>query len=399
MFFLHRLQQRRLGARAGPVDLVGHEKLAEHRSLDEPEAARAALAFLEHFRPDDVGGHEVRRELDPLFVQSEHAGHGFNKLRLGKAGHANKQCMAPAQRCDECMIDYRVLPEDHFADGGANFGKRFSRSFDFLDTSVVGLIDGLHGRNYNGNRVISEDRTVGIHGLPGHNCAIKRRSEMTSHAKLTELRRGLMGELPTAAQETQGDARETALRKFESAAEKAAVEPVGTGWNPPFLGDIDMRIAVDGTWFYMGSPISRHRLVRLFSSVLRREDDGKYYLVTPAERVGIQVDDAPFVAVAMEVKGDGKQQSVTLRTNMDDEVTVDAAHPMRIAQPGTTGEARPYVLVRGSLEALIGRAVYYELVDLGTVHETSGRGAIRRLERRRVSPNGQRLGSRNLDIP
>ena len=179
-----------------------------------------------------------------------------------------------------------------------------------------------------------------------------------------------MGELPTAAQETQDGARETALRKIESAAEKAAAESAGTGWNPPFLGDIDMRIAVDGTWFYMGSPISRHRLVRLFSSVLRREDDGKYYLVTPAERVGIQVDDAPFVAVAMEVRGEGKQQSVTLRTNVDDEVTVDAAHRVRIVQSGTAGEPRPYVLVRGGLEALIGRAIYYDLVDLGTVHET-----------------------------
>jgi hypothetical protein len=136
-------------------------------------------------------------------------------------------------------------------------------------------------------------------------------------------------------------------------------------WDPPVCGEIDMRIARDGTWYYHGSAIGRKRLVRLFSGVLRREDDGAYYLVTPVEKCLIEVDDAPFVAVEVMVSGRDREQSLTFRTNLDDRVTADAGHPLRVGGDAEGGGPRPYVLVRGRLEALVARSVYYELVDLG----------------------------------
>jgi uncharacterized protein len=137
-------------------------------------------------------------------------------------------------------------------------------------------------------------------------------------------------------------------------------------WNPPFCGDIDMRIAADGTWFYMNSPIGRKPLYTLFSRVIRRDDD-KYFLVTPVEKCGIRVDDAPFVAVRMSVAGVGRDQVISFETNVDDSVTVDAAHPLRFADETVTGGLKPYVLVRANLEALVVRALFYDVVALGVV--------------------------------
>ena len=138
-------------------------------------------------------------------------------------------------------------------------------------------------------------------------------------------------------------------------------------WNPPFCGDIDMRIAADGTWYYMNSPIGRKPLVQLFASVLRHDSDGKYYLVTPVEKCGIRVDDAPFTAIRMTVEGDGPDQVIRFETNVDDEVTVDEAHPLRFAEEAGTGGLKPYVRVRANLEALVTRALFYDLVAAGTV--------------------------------
>jgi hypothetical protein len=141
---------------------------------------------------------------------------------------------------------------------------------------------------------------------------------------------------------------------------------------PEICGDLEMRIARDGTWFYHGSPIGRKRLVKLFASVLRREDDGDYYLVTPAEKGRIVVEDAPFVAVAMDVTSDGQDQRLTFRTNIDEEVVADDAHPIRVDHDQLTGEPAPYVLVRDGLDALIGRAVYYDLVERGVEKQVDG---------------------------
>lgn len=134
-------------------------------------------------------------------------------------------------------------------------------------------------------------------------------------------------------------------------------------WNPPDCGDIDMRIAADGTWFYCGSPIGRAPLVQLFASIMRREGD-RYVLVTPVEKVGIKVDDAPFLAVEMRVGNKASEPQLMFRTNVEDMVAVDGDHPLRF-EPGASEGLKPYVRVRGDLWALVKRALFYELVALG----------------------------------
>jgi hypothetical protein len=130
-------------------------------------------------------------------------------------------------------------------------------------------------------------------------------------------------------------------------------------------GDFDIRIGADGTWYYRNSPIGRLPLVKLFASVLRRETDGGYWLVTPVERGLIVVEDAPFTAVEVDAVGAGEQQRLEFRTNLDEFVVADAEHPIRIETDPATGEPRPYILVRDGLEARILRPVYYQLVELG----------------------------------
>ncbi len=163
-------------------------------------------------------------------------------------------------------------------------------------------------------------------------------------------------------------------------------------WNPPFCGDLDMRIATDGTWFYLKTPIGRPALVRLFASVLKRED-GKYFLVTPVEKVGIMVDDAPFLAVEMTVE-DGAQstegqltegqltegqltegkgeRTLRFRTNVDDWVTCGADHALRFEPEPDTGGLKPYLHVRRDLWAKVTRALFYDLVALGEEREVGG---------------------------
>ena len=159
---------------------------------------------------------------------------------------------------------------------------------------------------------------------------------------------------------------------------RASAETGGRGlppverWNPPFCGDIDMEIRADGTWFYLGTPIGRAPLVRLFSTVLRRDEDGRTYLVTPVEKVGIRIVDAPFLAVEMNASGEGEGRLLTFRTNVGDVVEVGADHPLRFVISGENNELKPYLLVRGRLEALVSRAVMYDLVALGETVEIDG---------------------------
>ncbi len=134
-------------------------------------------------------------------------------------------------------------------------------------------------------------------------------------------------------------------------------------WNPPFCGDIDMRIARDGTWFYLGTPIGRPGLVKLFSSILKREGDA-YFLVTPVEKVGITVDDAPFLAIDLETTGSGRNQRVTFTTQVGDIAVAGAANPLRVTRDAHSGEPSPYILIRANLEALIDRKSFYRLIDL-----------------------------------
>lgn len=149
-----------------------------------------------------------------------------------------------------------------------------------------------------------------------------------------------------------------------TAAKTRGLPPVHL-WNPPFCGDLDMRIARDGTWFYQGTPIGRPGLVKLFSSILKREE-GKYYLVTPVEKVGITVDEAPFVAIDFDAKGMGDAQALTFVTHVDDVAVAGPEHPIRVERDRETGEPSPYILIRDNLEALIDRKSFYRLVDLGT---------------------------------
>ncbi|WP_299600129.1 DUF1285 domain-containing protein [uncultured Tateyamaria sp.] len=152
-----------------------------------------------------------------------------------------------------------------------------------------------------------------------------------------------------------------------TAAKTRGLPPVHL-WNPPFCGDLDMRIARDGTWFYQGTPIGRPGLVKLFSSILKREE-GKYFLVTPVEKVGITVDDAPFVAIDFEAEGTGEAQVLTFVTHVDDVAVAGPDHPIRVERDPETGEPSPYILIRADLEALIDRKSFYRLVDLGSHHD------------------------------
>ncbi|MFK7834663.1 MAG: DUF1285 domain-containing protein [Sulfitobacter sp.] len=139
-------------------------------------------------------------------------------------------------------------------------------------------------------------------------------------------------------------------------------------WNPPFCGDLDMHIRRDGTWFYEGTPIGRPELVKLFATILWREGDD-YFLVTPVEKVGITVEDAPFVAVDFDVTGQGNAQVLTFTTNLDDQAKAGPDHPIRVVRDPETGEPAPYVLIRRNLEALIDRKSFYRLVDQGVHHD------------------------------
>lgn len=155
----------------------------------------------------------------------------------------------------------------------------------------------------------------------------------------------------------------SAVQAAGKAAGKRGPPPVHL-WNPPFCGDIDMRIARNGLWFYLGTPIGRKELVRLFAGIIRREGDD-YFLVTPVEKVGIRVDDAPFLAVDVEAVPEG----LAFVTNVDDRVVAGPDHPIRVERDPATGEPSPYVLIRANLWALIDRKSFYRLVDLG---ETEG---------------------------
>jgi hypothetical protein len=145
-------------------------------------------------------------------------------------------------------------------------------------------------------------------------------------------------------------------------------------WDPPYCGDIGMAIKSDGSWIYQGSPINRPALVRLFSSVLRRDADGKHYLVTPTERVDVDVKDAPFIGAEMEVSGVGRDQQLVFRTNINDIVHCGTDHPLRFKLEVGSGGLKPYLLVRGRLEALVTRALYYDLVELALSVEERPKG-------------------------
>ena len=146
-------------------------------------------------------------------------------------------------------------------------------------------------------------------------------------------------------------------------------------WEPEFCGDLDMVIKRDGTWFYMGTPIGRHALARLFSSVLRKDEDGKTYLVTPVEKIGIEVEDVPFIAIAMQQTGEGKDQELVFETNVGDIVRAGNDNQLRFAKEGED-KLKPYLHIRHGLEARLSRPVYYELANLAQPENEQPEAAI-----------------------
>ncbi len=183
---------------------------------------------------------------------------------------------------------------------------------------------------------------------------------------------------PTKPQNTEGAglaaaADQAGLEALISRAARAGkgLPPVER-WNPDHCGEIDMEIRADGTWFYMGTPIGRVPLVRLFSTVLRKDEDGRTYLVTPVEKVAIRVVDAPFLAVEMDARGSGDDQVLTFRTNVGDVVEAGPDHKLRFVDEPETGGLKPYLRVRGRLDALVARPVMYQLAEIGEEVEIDG---------------------------
>jgi hypothetical protein len=172
-------------------------------------------------------------------------------------------------------------------------------------------------------------------------------------------------------------AKEMQSQRGLDAIAGAAREAGGRGpapvhlWNPPFCGDLDMRIASDGTWHYLKTPIGRPALVKLFASVLKREDD-KFFLVTPVEKCGIVVDDAPFLAVEMRVEQEARGRVLHFRTNVDDWVACGPEHVLRFEPEPATGGLKPYLHVRRDLWAKVTRALFYDVVELGEERDING---------------------------
>ncbi len=164
----------------------------------------------------------------------------------------------------------------------------------------------------------------------------------------------------------------TSLADIAALAAAAKLPPVEQ-WHPAHCGDSDMRIARDGTWYHQGSPIGRPALVKLFASILRREPDGGFVLVTPGEKLDIAVEDAPFVAVELTSEGQGRDRRIGFRLNTGDHVIAGPGHPIRF-DVAADDEPRPYIAVRRGLDALIVRAAFYELVELALVEDGSPPG-------------------------
>lgn len=154
-----------------------------------------------------------------------------------------------------------------------------------------------------------------------------------------------------------------------------SVAPVDK-WNPQFSGDVDIRVARNGQWLYNGNPMERQALVKLFSTILRRDDDGHYYLVTPVEKWRIQVEDAPFVAHSLEREGTGSDQALWLTTNVGERVPIDREHLLRVEVAANGEEPAPYVRVRRNLDALVERQAFYELAALAVEGEGPLKGCL-----------------------
>lgn len=173
----------------------------------------------------------------------------------------------------------------------------------------------------------------------------------------------------------EGKSKINGLADFLREAAELPEAPVEQ-WNPPYCGDIGLAIRSDGTWEHQGSPIRRPAMVKLFARILRKDADGRHYLVTPAEKVDVHVMDAPFLAIELAVDGTGTSQLLTFRTNVDDIVQCNKDHPLRFVEQVGTGGLKPYLLVRGHLEARLTRSVYLDLVERSQLDQETGEFAV-----------------------
>ena len=377
MIFLHRLQERRLRARAGAVDFVGHQKLGEDRPRNEPERALAAVVRLHHLGPQYVGRHQVWRELDAVGLQAQDDAQRFHELGLGEARDADQKGMAAGQKGDERTLDDGFLAEDHATDAGPHLRDVCQCALGFGDHLLFGEPVFLHDDTHAASpfaeaapRAVVSARLTRRRWHPKLECKSRIKADKRNNSDYFVT---MAPDSKTAKGGLTGAGDTAGLEALIGRAARAGkgLPPVDR-WNPEFCGDLDMEIKADGTWFYLGTPIGRMPLVQLFSTVLRKDEDGKTYLVTPVEKVGIRVVDAPFVAVEMNVSGEGDERVITFRTNVGDVVEAGPDHPLRFVDEDDTDGLKPYVHVRGRLEALVARPVMYEMVNHGEEIEVDG---------------------------
>ena len=331
---LHRLQQCGLRAGAGAVDLVGHEKLRKDRALDEAELPAAVLRVLENLGAEDVGRNQIRRELHARGVEPQDSACRLHEPRLGKSRQADEKRVAAGKQRHQHLLDDFVLP-DHGS------GELVLRLLKFSG-------QGIEAGN-------------GVTGAGGRVYTVHTDTDLTSYDC------GARGPLSIGWRIMN---KSPSLADIESLLAGERRPPVES-WHPEREARMDLCIAADGRWIHEGGVIEREALVRLFASILRREGE-RYFLVTPVEKLEIDVEDAPFQAVETIIEGEGKGRRIALRTNVGDHVIVDAAHPLHVRERG--GEPAPYVEVRAGLEARIGRAVWYELADLAIAEDADPPG-------------------------
>ena len=287
------------------------------------------------------GVHWMRRSSSPSTVPSV-----STSRVLARPGTPIKQRVTAGQQGDQGLVDHLLLTEDDSRDAGANLRQPVAECLDLMGELFA--------------------RVAGVELWIGHRQwgVLQTGADEDSGTAGRAMERGRMPgpTAPSLKMDTQPRAdQENPEASVQTSPERRVID----------CGDLHMRIARDGTWFYHGSPIGRKPLVKLFASVLRREADGSFWLVTPVERGRVEVEDAPFTAVELAVEGAGRDRVLRLRTNLDEWVDVGADRPIRLEAGDARSGPRPYVLVREGLEALISRPVFYELVALA---EPKGEG-------------------------
>jgi hypothetical protein len=256
----------------------------------------------------------------------------------------------PRQHRREAEPHDLLLPDDAGGDGRPRLGEPAAQRFDLGDEGMGVVLGFGHGMAPHRAYLVSGNRPI----PPTTNCK-RWFDENEGHIIVTD--------------STAKPGPDSLIAAARAAEKQGKLPPVHL-WDPPFCGDLDMEIRRDGTWFYEGTPIGRKPLVRLFSTILKREDD-RFFLVTPVEKVGIRVEDAPFVAVDFEAAGAGAAQVISFTTNVGDVVVAGPENRIRVVRDDG-GEPSPYVHVRAGLDALIDRKSFYRLVDLGEAHAVDG---------------------------